>query len=546
MVAVLLALAACVADDPSEHGTETGTRSETSATDPVTEYTETEETTDAPFETEPVITEPPVTTEQPVPDAPLAAVTLADQNGGSINGVTLNVDGDMAVIKVPLILSEAVLKNAEVGFVTTHGTVIAPQKMDLTGECRIEIPDGNGNTVTCTVTAERESYGLPLLEIHTDGGAAIVEKNTYIHGRLTVDGEEHLMKIKGRGNASWNYFPKKAYRIKLDSGASILGLTKNRDWVLVSNYADKSLIRNCVASSIASSLSGLEYTSTHIPVNLYINGEYMGVYTFADKIEAGKGRLDLGDPVYGANGVEDVGFLLEIGWDFDGENVYNKDFFNTEWAFRIYVKEPEIPQANTPEFTFIKNYVIATENALLNGGWENYIDLDSWVDWFIVNELTFNTESSFYRSCYLWKPAGGKLRLGPVWDFDMAFGNHYGDLPGYNGWCTTESTYQYLYTNWMNLLIRYPAFTDRLVERWNEVKDSLLVTSLEAIDTYSEMLDGSEQQNFKRWDIMGVGVGMGSVDIYTYNTYDKQVQYLRDFINTRWQYIDNRLNSGEY
>lgn len=387
---------------------------------------------------------------------------------------------------------------------------------------------------------------LPVMEIVTKDSEPIVEKNTYIRGTLTIDGVSYDMKIRGRGNASWNHFPKKSYRIKLDEGASLFGLPENRDWVLASNYADKTMIRNCVAHTIAASLSGLEYTSTHFPVNLYLNGQYLGVYTFADKIEEGNGRLDLGNmTVTEENG--DIGFLLEIGWDFDEENVYNRDYFDTDIVFRIFVKEPEIKEANSAEFLFLKYYILNMENAIVNDeGWEYYIDVDAWIDWFIVNELTFNTESSFYRSCYLWRPAGGKLKLGPVWDFDMAFGNHYGDIKNYDGFCTTESTYQYISENWMNYLMQYPAFTDRLTERWNEVKDGLLRTALHAVDRYSFMLDGDQQKNFEVWNIMGSYIGMASVDPWIYNTYDKQVQYLRDFIHTRWIYIDTRLNAGDY
>ncbi len=387
--------------------------------------------------------------------------------------------------------------------------------------------------------------GIPVMEINTDSGENIVDKNTYIHGTLTIDGVSYGMKVRGRGNASWNQFPKKAYRIKLDDGASLFGLAQNRDFVLASNYADKSLIRNCVAHTMAASLSGLEYTPTHIPVNLYINGDYMGVYTFADKIEEGNGRLDLGTMEIQKNGNADIGFLLEIGWDYDSENVYNRDYFDADTVLRIYVKEPEIKEKNSPEFRYIKKYILDMEKAIVNNdGWEDYIDVDAWIDWLIINELTFNTESSFYRSCYLWKPEGGKLKLGPVWDFDMAFGNHKGDIRGYDGWCTTEATYSYVSENWVSYLIKYPEFYDRFKARWNEVKHDLLATAIGAVDDYSAMLDGYQQQNFIKWDIMEKQIGLGAVNPKEYNTYDSQVQYLRDFINNRWNYIDNRLNKN--
>ncbi len=477
----------------------------------------------------------------------LTGVTLLNSKTKTpYEGVFLSVTGSLAEISFPLIVSEKDCTEASLIFTTSGGSKVSYDKIDLTGENIVTVLDAEDNERVYRLTGQRLSYHLPVMEIHTEGGEPIVEKNTYLHGTLTLDGVSYSMRIRGRGNASWMYFPKKAYRIKLDDKASLFSLPANKDWVLASNYPDKTMIRNCVAHTVAASLSGLEYTSTHFPVNLYLNGEYLGVYTFADKIEDGNGRLDLGNLTLSDKDT-DIGFLVEIGWDFDKENIYNQDYFDAEKVLRIFVKEPEIPRANTPEFLYLKYYILNAEKAIIqNDGWENYIDVDSWVDWLIVNELTFNTESSFYRSCYLWRPEGGKLHLGPVWDFDMAFGNHAGDLPGYDGWCTTETTYEHIYNNWMTILMGYPAFTDRLVERWNEVKDSLLATALDAVDKYSAMLDGSQQQNYLVWNNLKTYVGMASVNPYVYDTYDKQVDYLRDFITSRWRYIDTRLNSAEY
>ncbi len=478
----------------------------------------------------------------------VSAALLDGETGDAAGDISLEIQDNQVVIKIPLTMDASLLENATVSLTAADGSVLELPAPALSEERAFELPDGRGDTLMCSLTICRQSYQLPLLEIATDDGAPIQDKDNYIHGVLTIDGVQYPMQIRGRGNASWRFFPKKSYRIKLDDGASLLGLTKNRDWVLTSAYGDKSLIRNCVAHTIAASLEGLEYTPTHIPVNLYLNGAYLGVYTFGDKIEEGKGRLDLGDPVYSGDTIEDMGFLLEIGWDFDADNVYDRDWFDAANVLRIFVKEPENDVVNSPEILYIKQYLREMETAVIsNGNWEDYIDVDSWIDWFIVNELTFNTESSFYRSCYLWKPAGGKLRLGPVWDFDMAFGNHTGDLWHYNGWCTTESTYQFLpEDNWMEYLMKYPAFTNRLVERWNEVKDSLLVTALSAVDTYAAKMEGSQQQNFLVWDILHKKIGVGSVDYEIYDTYEKQVQYVYDFIVTRWNYIDTRLNSSEY
>lgn len=544
LVAIMLALAACDGGTlPATETTDTvdrGVMTDAPVTDsPETDVPETKtHETDEP-ETDAPETEPPV-----LCNAEIVGIKFISSTGKAYEDCEFSVSGKYISFGYPLMAEDEDVQNADLRFETDG--YIEERTYDLREEHEITLTDSDGNERKYILRPYRLSYGVPVLQIYTDGGAAIESKTEYVHGVLYVDGEAHPMKIKGRGNASWTQFPKKSYRIKLDDGAPLLGLGQNRDWVLVSNYADKSLIRNQVAHDIAASLDGLDFTSTHISVNLYLNGEYLGVYTFADKIEEGKGRLDFsrvkGD-VPSAFGGMDIGFICEIGWDFDAENIYNRDYFDAEKVVRIYVKEPESKVANTPEFTYVKSYILAMEQAIIwDSGWEDYIDIDSWVDWFITTELTFNMESAFYRSCYLWKREGGKLMLGPVWDFDMALGNHYGDIPGYDGWCTTECEYEYLMENWMNYLITYDAFNDRVKERWNEVKDDLLATALDSIDRHSAALDGSQQQNFKRWNIMPYRVGAGSVDPKLYDTYEKQVQYLRDFIDQRWAYMDERIN----
>lgn len=456
-----------------------------------------------------------------------------------------SVRGNVITLGFPLSASDKDLKSASLT-ISTKGAS-EEKEYDLTKEHNITFTDSQGKQRVFLLKGERISYGVPVMQIYTDGNAPINSKENYVNGKMILDGVEYQMQIRGRGNASWNAFPKKSYRIKLDKGASLFGLPENRDWVLTGNYADKTLIRNAVAHEIASVMDGLEFTSTHFSVNLYINGEYKGVYSFADKIEEGGGRLDFtdieGDQPNTFGGL-DIGFLIEVGWDFDGENVYNRDYFDAKKVIRIYVKEPKSETKNTPEFTYAKQYILAMENAVMTDqNWQDYIDLDAWVDWFIVAELTFNTESCFHRSCYMWKRAGGKLMLGPVWDFDMAFGNHQGDIRNYDGFCTTESTYVYVTENWINYLIKYPAFTSAVKERWNEKKDELLRVALDSVDNQSALLDGSQQYNFELWDIMTQQIGMGNVSPTKYDTYEKQVDYLREFINTRWQYLDERINN---
>lgn len=544
----LLTLCACGDVVPAETSVPETLAPDTSIPETVAPETKTVETktveTNAP-ETEAPETDPPET------EAPALHVVeieniefISPLTGKVYEECEFSVEDSVIRFGYPLTTAKEDVESAIIRF-TVDGQ-ITEKTYDLREYHLVRLTNSEGVSVTYNFVPYKLSYGLPVMEIFTDDEAPIESKTEYVHAVMYIDGEEYPTKIRGRGNASWSQFPKKSYRIKLDSGAALFGLDKNRDWVLTSNYADKSLIRNQVAHDIAAALDGLDFTSTHISVNLFLNGEYLGVYTFADKIEEGKDRLDFspreGDEPSAFGGM-DIGFICEVGWDFDSENIYNRDYFDAQKVVRIYVKEPEIEVPNTPEFTYVKSYILAMEQAIISGeGWLDYIDLDSWVDWFIATELTFNMESAFYRSCYMWKREGGKLMLGPVWDFDMALGNHYGDIPGYDGWCTTECEYEYLMENWMNYLITYDEFNDAVKVRWNDVKDELIDVALTSIDRHSEELEGSQQQNFKRWNIMPYQIGAGAVNPGVYNTYEKQVQYLRDFINQRWAYMDERIN----
>lgn len=532
---------------PIDTPEETTTEKEQTTTPDVT--TQTPETTE-PTET----TQAPETSAPPPPEYDFDRGTgkveieeisiISSATGKPYEGSRFETDEEGEIsFYYPLLVSDADV--AEAKLVVEHDGRKTEFSLDLTSRNLIDLTDPALERATFLLIAKRDRQALAVMQIYTDEGKPIESKTDYVHATLIIDGVEYGTKIRGRGNSSWTEFPKKSYRLKLDSGAELFGLPKNKDFNLTSNYPDKSLMRNSVAHTVAAMFDGLDFTSVHIPVDLYLNGEYLGIYTFSDKIEEGKGRLDLAareDEEKNSFGGLDIGFLLEMGWDYDSENVYNRDYFDTDLLYRIYVKDPEIKVANSPEITYISAYMRAAERAIVSDdGWEELIDLDSFVDWFIVTEFTFNTESAFYRSCYLWKRAGGKLMLGPVWDFDMAFGNHLGDIKDYDGWCTTESTYEYISENWMNHLIEYDAFKSAVRARWEEKKEDLLDAALSAVNTYAALLDGSQKQNFLRWDIMDKRVGEASVSPYLYKTYESQVEYLRGFILNRYAYMDERI-----
>lgn len=483
------------------------------------------------------------------PEPSFSATVVPKLGGAAAGNVKLELSGTLIEAKYPYDTNESSLSSLTLSI---GGENIGSAEFKADGFVPweiypVKITDTAGLSQEYSFRIVPDGKNIPVLSIYTDG--PVENRIDYVNGKIYVNGDNTeafagknidgaTLRIRGRGNASWDRTDKKSYRIKLDEKASVLGLKKDRDWVLVSNYYDKTLLRNVVAHSMAQQMDHLYYTPTHILVDFFLNGKYMGVYAIADKIEESNSKVD----VYNGTNPEEPGFMIEIGWDYSQPYVRDRDYFDTELLIRLFVKEPEITAQNTPELLYIKDYLKKTEDAILAGeGYEEYIDVDNMVDWFIITELTNNTEMAFYRSCYLYKPEGGRITMGPVWDFDMAFGNHEGDISNYDGWASAEATYSYVNDTWTTYLIKDPKFMDKVRARWLEVRDRLLETAKNTIDTQYALVKESADLNFKLWNIIDQKVGLGRVDHKKYNTYELQIEFLREFIIKRAAWIDKRL-----
>ena len=461
------------------------------------------------------------------------------------DGAYSSVDGNLITLFVPHDVSDRDMKKLAVTVNADGGKCSTPDTLDLSSPALVDVTDGNGDTRTYRLSVERARLDIPVLSLYTDDGADITSKAVYKTGRMILDGEEYTLSMKGRGNASWRMFPKHSYRLKLDSKAKLCGMTADRDWVLIGNYVDPSILRNKIASDMARTLSGLPFTPEYKSVDLFINGEYYGVFMLAEKIEDDEDRVPLGERVTDAKGnIVDMGFLIEFGWNYESDNIYAKDYFDTRYCKRMYIKEPEIAKARNAEYTYVYNYVKAAEDAIVSGrGYEEYIDVDSWVDWFIINELTCNTECAFYRSLYMYKPVGGKLTAGPIWDYDMAFGNNLIDIKDYNGWVSVDFNYQYMYDNWMKFLTKDEFFMSRVRERWAEVKEMLLEAGFTSIEESSAEIRASQEYNFRLWPkVLRYQVGMSRASTLGFKTWQQHVDYIGEFLRMRYDWMDKKLS----
>lgn len=418
--------------------------------------------------------------------------------------------------------------------------------------CFLTVTDTNGEVQRYLVKTVYIPTKLPVVVIDVDNDEEIVSEEEYIGATIRINcdylnGEfpsliTTKVNIRGRGNSTWKW-DKKPYKLHFDTKTSVLGMTANKNWTLLANYADKSLIRNPVALYMGSILEGMPFTTHQYPVDVFVNGEYVGVYTLGEQIEAKKGRVDI-DIDDNVN-ILDTGYLLQVGGTGSGDT-WDVTCFKTSMLRFVKVEDPSDDDLTVARVKFIKDYCLAADAAIVAGeGYEDYIDIDSLIDWAIMIELSFNWDSCFHRSVYFLKQAGGKLQMGPIWDFDLGLGNMSRDKDNYEIWILPGSDEEdaYIKINWFNYLYYNEDFSRKFEARWNEIKDKLLEDTLAYIDELYEKVKPSAKYNFEVWDILGKKVAYEPSYTNKYNTYEKQINYLKNYLKSRWEWIDNNISS---
>ena len=428
------------------------------------------------------------------------------------------------------------------------------ETVDLTSpDCIFTVKNNENKETKYKVVLKHGENTIPVVCIDTEDGKDIITKEYYVDATISIDtagvdgwflpeGFEALeptsTSIKGRGNSTWKW-DKKPYKLKFDSKVSILGLEKSKKWVLLANYSDYSLMRNYVTMETAKVLSNELSPFSQYPVNLFVNGEYRGVYSIGEDHDVGEGRIELSDN----NGLPDTSFLLEIGGYDEDEDILDKTVLYTPLVRWCSIESPEDDEITQEQADFIIDYINRTDASVIAlSNYEDYIDIDALIDWFIANEVFYNLESCFNRSCFMTKEPGEKLKMGPLWDYDLAIGNLYNDFGRYDIWACLAQEYEYTGDNWMCYLMNDPNFRAKLKVRWDEVKDELLETALDRIDRMGETLAPSAKYNFTVWNILGTrAVAAQPQSIVNLKTYDDNVKYIRDFVENRWNWMNNNI-----
>jgi hypothetical protein len=416
---------------------------------------------------------------------------------------------------------------------------------------------------------------IPQISINTNGGVIVDEPkisaqmNIFVDNILSFQGTTGI-EIRG---ASSQFFEKKSYGLETwdnnnnDLNVSLLNFPEEEDWILYGPYSDKSLMRNILIYDLSRDIG--QYAARSTFVELTINNSYLGLYVFMEKLKRDNFRINLNKLNIDENSGEDLtgGYILKIdktagsnlGEGYNVLNSFTSQFapFNASVDQKIHFlyEYPKAENITQEQKIYISNYISDFETALAsdqfadtNIGYKAYIDVPSFIDFFLLNELSNNVDG--YRlSTFMHKDKNGKLKMGPIWDFNLAFGNaDYCSGGETNVWaykfnerCPNDF---WLIPFWWERLLQDPVFITQLKTRWHELRIGSFSENsiMSKIDSYVNPLVNAKliDKNFEKWTILGTYVWPNN---FIGNTYNEENTYLKNWISDRLNWLDGAIDN---
>ena len=403
------------------------------------------------------------------------------------------------------------------------------------------------DTVITKDSYDESKLSLPCVRIDTFDSSGVVSKTEYKNGTLEINNtvknfskNKTAVEIRGRGNSTWVRFDKKAYKLKFQMKTSLLGMGEAKKWVLLANAFDETMVRSALAFDLATKL-GLEFTTQYRYVNLYLNGKYQGIYILCEQLEEGEARVNIDSS---KSGEVDTGYLLESYSEstevkdrsFTVPEVNGQHLKMKERGHQFVIKSPGPKTATDDQVAFIKDYVTKVNQAIFTGDWDTITklcDIDSFVNMFIVDQVMLNNDMGY--SFYMYKKAGGKLYLGPAWDYDQSCGNSSHGGSTYKGWYAGSEH------GWYSALIKLPQFKALVKARYEQKK-----ADIKALPENADKIIKSNSYDFamsnyvyntfgdkNRWRTMK--------EIYSLTTYKMHVEYLKTWLSNRYVWMEDQF-----
>jgi subtilisin-like proprotein convertase family protein len=419
------------------------------------------------------------------------------------------------------------------------------------------------------------SSNLPIIKINTNGqtinsgtkitaNMGIIDNGpgnrNFTNGNL--NGYSGYIGIEVRGHSS-SGFAQQQYNVETRDSAGnnldfpLLGMPAENDWVLYAPFNDKALMRNSLTYALSNQMG--RYASRGVYCELLLNGEYKGVYTFFEKVKKDNNRVNLATlTTVDTAGIELTGgYLCSIDWPgHDGWNSnYPPDINNNGGQVFYQYIYPRDNQILPQQEAYIQSFVDSFETALLAVnytdtllGWRKYADEPSFIDFFLMNELSKNVDG--YRlSTFFHKEkvtAGNKIKMGPLWDFNLAWHNaDYCDNENIAGWAYLFTDYcSHDFPFWWRRLNTDTLFQNNIRCRWEELRTNILDTAniYHYVDSIATLLDESKERQFMTYPILGTYVWPNPAPLA--QTYAEEIYNLKDWISRRIDFMDVNL-TGE-
>lgn len=406
--------------------------------------------------------------------------------------------------------------------------------------------DTSDTSKVITAIFDYDILELPVVLINTETGKDVKSKTEYINAEISMFEKGSTSsfweaEIRGRGNNTWGY-PKKSYKIKFSNKQQPFGLGEGDDriWVLLANHCDQSLLRNHFAFELADSFDRIAFAPDSMSVDVYLNGEYRGVYLLAEEIKVAGDRVDVSKDMTQA----DTGFLVELSAYAQGDWIFNVG--TRQYQVRSDLSDD--PQIATQQFKFIADYMNKCWEAVRSGNRaeiEKYMDIDAYVDTYLVEEITKNLDLG-WDSYYLHKDKGGKLVLGPMWDFDLAYGNSNEGCEYYTDIYAGIDSRNGLGNPWYVEASKNEWFRELVVKRWDEVFESVVSKLPDKILAEGKRGYNAYKRNFIKWPIFGTRQNRETEFITRLKNYKEHYEYFAEWVKNRIEWLDDYFHTDEY
>ena len=370
--------------------------------------------------------------------------------------------------------------------------------------------------------------GVPRLVIETENFKDIRDRETKVPARLQIYGEDSPsseileLTVRGRGNSTF-HAPKYGIKLEFFKKTSLLGMPKDKDWALRSNYGDKTLLRDFMMNRLANRL-GVFYVPRMRYVELYLNREYKGLYLLTETVKSSKNRVPLSK--------SDSSFLFEK----EDSKKIDDPYFETRDGNLIHIQEPK--QLSEKSLQMAKDHLDDFEVYLHRQNFwgvdslSNWLDIQDFLEYYWVQEFAKNEDGKFTRSVFFYWEKGGTIHFGPLWDFDLGFGNESREK-----FAMPENWFIRNY-RWNRYILMDARMQEMAKEYWTAHRETFHEL-IDSVPLYKSQIEKAAKNDIKRWPILD-NTFLWALR-HSYDSYDEAVDSMTVWMEKRFQWIEDNL-----